>query len=518
MDILNPKNRADIVLVAEIDDLPVEPPGAGEVIGQYFREPLKLIRPFPGARPPHPHMLGPVRLAAWLKRGGFAAEVFDNIFSIPSSREGFLSALERGPRAVGISTTFMISPPCISRIARHVRERCPQALLILGGRTAERSAEVRAMGDVTVLGPGEKTLSGILSCLREGTDWRGLPNLIYLRDGREVCAPRESNFVLEESLLPDWSALPVRPTQCFMVQASTGCHYRCAFCSHKNLGQSRLWISGTVSQIRDVHERFGATLFRFADSTLTSRPEDAEALCRALACEKLPVEWICNARVDNLAARPSLAAAMHSAGCRWVICGVESGSEKILRAMNKGFSRREILDGVRFAREAGLLVHCNFLIGFPGETRQSVDETLEVVDICRPDKVAFLILNLREDRNSDITRRPEHYGLTGALTDWSHATMDSEEARDQVRRCIEEVATRMERPVLGTEGIQTFMLRGSGLSEEESLAYLEGIRDYHRARLHGCDAGIRTAIAAIRSGCGRLNRAWEAEGWRECSA
>ncbi|MFH1618300.1 MAG: radical SAM protein, partial [bacterium] len=507
-------NRSDIVLVAETDDFAVKPEETGNISREYLTEPLKLICPSCSARPPHPHMLGPVRLAAWLKRGGFAAEVFDNIFSIPSSLEGFFSALERGPRAVGISTTFMLSPECISRIVRHVRELCPQSLLILGGRTAERSMEVRAMGDVTVLGPGEKTLSGILSCLREGTDWCGLPNLIYLRDGREICTPRESNFVLEESLLPDWSALPVRPTQCFMVQASTGCHYRCAFCDKPDLGsQSRLWISGAVAQIRDAHERFGATLFRFADSTLTSRPEEAEALCRALACEKLPVEWSCYARVDNLAARPSLAAAMHSTGCRWISFGIESGSDDILRAMRKGFSRRDILEGVRLAREAGLKVHCNFLIGFPGETRRTVDETLEVMDICRPDVVGFFILCLYESSESDIARRPEHYGLTGALTDWSHATMDSEEARDQVRRCIEDVTVRMEETLVGPAGMLTCNLRGFGLSEKESLDYLRGIRDYHRARSRGEEAGIRAAIEAIRTGYGRLKKAWKAEGW-----
>ncbi|MFH1620356.1 MAG: hypothetical protein ABIG11_10710, partial [bacterium] len=150
-------DRTDIVLVAEIDDLPDEPPGPGDVLNEYFSEPLRLIRPDPPVRPPHPHMLGPVRLSAWLRRAGFSAGVFDNIFSIPAGREGFFSALERKPLAVGISTTFLMFPESVSRIARYVRERCPQALLILGGRTAENCAEVRALGDVTVIGPGENT-------------------------------------------------------------------------------------------------------------------------------------------------------------------------------------------------------------------------------------------------------------------------------------------------------------------------------------------------------------------------
>jgi len=508
------RSIADIVLVAETDDPLDNLPGRGEVTDEYVAEPLRLIQSFHPIRPPHPHMLGMVCLATWLRHEGFTVEAFDNIFSIPASREGFLSALDRSPRAVGISTTFMRSTASIARIARYVRERCPQALLILGGISAERRPEVRALGDVTVCGPGEKTLSDIMSCLKRGADWQGLPNLIYLQDGREICTPLEKNFAVEQRPNPDWDVLPVRPSQYFQVQTSADCRYRCAFCTNPNRGsQDRPHSSGVVSAIRDAHERFGAKLFRFADSNFTSWPEETEALCRALAAENLPVEWGCNARVDNLADRPSLAAAMYSAGCRWVGFGIESGSDMILRAMRKGFDRKAILEGVRIAREAGLRVHCSSIIGFPGETQNTVDETLEVVGLCRPDIACFFILCMHADRASDISRHPEHYGLTGTLTRWSHATMDSEEARRQARRCYEEVTLRMERPLLGV-GPVPFMLRAFGLEEEESLAYLPGFRDYHRAKLKGDAAGVQGALATIRLGYGRLCQACEADGWQ----
>jgi len=501
----------DVVLVAETDDPLDRIPGRGEVTDQYFAEPLRLIRPSPSIRPPHPHMLAPVCLATWLKHRGFTAEAFDNIFTMPSSREGFLSALDRGPRAVGISTTFMRSEDSLARLAGTVRERCPQALLILGGMSAERRPELRALGDVTVCGLGEQTLSDILSCLREGTDWRKLPNLIY----REVRTPRKINFSLTQRPALDWDVLPVRPSQFFAVQAATGCRYRCAFCDSPDLGtRNRPHGSGAVSAIRDAHERFGANLFRFVDSNFTSWPEETESLCRALAAEDLPIEWGCNARVDNLRDRPSLAAAMHAAGCRWLSLGIESGCDGILRGMRKRFDRRAILEGIRIAQEAGLRICCSFIVGLPGETPQTVDQTLEVVDLCRPDVALFFIWCLHESRASDISRRPEHYGVRGHLTRWSHATMDSEEARRQARRCYEEVALRMEQPLLG--GLP-FILRGYGLSEEESMAHLRGFRDYHRAKLKNDAAGIQAALAAVRLSHGRLRRAYAADGWRDAS-
>jgi len=504
----------DVVLVAEIDDPLDADPLQNTVNDEYFVEPLRLIRPPHPIHPPHLHMLGLVCLATWLKRQGFTVQAFDNIFAIPSSREGFLSALDRGPRAVGISTTFMRSTASIARIARAVRERCPQALLILGGLSAERRSEVRALGDVTVCGLGEKTLSDILSCLKRGADWRGLPNLIYRQGTQEVCTPQEKNFSFEQRPNPDWDVLPVQPSQDFIVQTSSGCRYRCVFCTNPELGsQDRPWSTRVVSAIRDAHERFAATRFRFAASNFTSWPEETEALCTTLAAQNLPIEWSCNARVDNFVDRPSLAAAMVSAGCRWVSLGIESGCDEILRSMRKQFDRRDILEGIRIAKEAGLRIYCSSIIGFPGETARTVDQTLEVVDLCRPDIASFLVLCIYADNASDIARHPDRYGLTGTLTRWSHATMDSEEARRQARRCYQEVTLRMDRPLLGV-GTPPFALRGFGLSEEESLSYLRGIRDFHRAKLKDDAAGLQAALAVIRLGDERLRQAYEAEGWQ----
>jgi len=510
------RDRTDIVLVAECDDPLDEPPGRqNEVTDEYAAEPLRSLGPSSPVHPPQIHMLGIVCLATWLRRKGFSVEAFDNIFCIPSSREGFLSALDRGPRAVGISTTLMRSPASISKLAAHVRERCPQALLILGGSSAERRPEVRALGDVTVCGPGERTLSDLLSCLREETDWRKLPNLVYLVEGREVCTPREENFALEQRPHPDWDVLPVWPEQCFLVETSSGCRYRCAFCNNPDLGSpDRPHRSHAVAAIRDAHERFGARLFDFATSNFSSWPEEAEALCRALAAEDLPIEWACNARVDDLASRPSLASAMYSAGCRWVGLGIESGSEEILRAMRKGFGRKAILEGVRIAREAGLWLSGSHIIGFPGETSKTVDQTLEVVEACKLDMASFSVFCLPKGGTSDISRRPGHYGIQGALTRWSHATMDSEEARRQARRCYEEITLRMERPLLGLGPQSSFVLRGFGLSEGERLAYSQGIRDFHRAKLKNDAAGVQAALAAIRPRHDMLCKAYAALGWQ----
>ena len=91
--------------------------------------------------------------------------------------------------------------------------------------------------------------------------------------------------------------------------------------------------------------------------------------------------------------------------------------------------------------------------------------------------------------------------------------MDSEEAKRQARRCYDEVTLRMERPLLGV-GTPPFSLRGFGLSEEESLAYLRGIRDFHRAKLKDDAAGLQAALAVIRLGDERLRQAYDAEGWQ----
>ena len=468
-------SELDAVLVADTDD---GPPSFS--LSEYYAPALKEAGFGPAPRLPAAPQLGVVALGTWLRRADLSVSVHDNVFGSAASRAAFLAALDRRPRAVGISTTLIMAAASVAKIAGWVRQHSPGSVVVLGGLMAERQPEARSCADVTVAGAGEETLTELILRLRQGRDWRDLGNLIYVRDGREVATPRTEPS-LESLPVPDWGLLRPRFWRCYPIEASKGCRYRCAFCGDRDLGHQRMRSpEAVVHELREVHERFGARLFRFMDSNLTSWPEQTETLCRLLQRERLPIEWSCYARIDNLLSRPTLAAAMRRAGCRWLFYGIESGCDAILRAMNKGYNRADALSAVRLAREAGLYVHGNFIVGFPGETTASVDETIGLVREAGLAVVNFQCLGLPAD--SVTARLRSRFNLRVTKEGgWAHDTMDSAQARAEARRCLQDVIDNVEGTLPGTEFHVMLFLRGGGLSEEEAMDYLRATRDYNRA-------------------------------------
>jgi radical SAM superfamily enzyme YgiQ (UPF0313 family) len=392
----------------------------------------------------------------------------------------------------------MMEAASVAKIAAWARELSPRALVVLGGVTAERSAEARTHADLTIVGPGERTLEMLLRCLKNGNDWRRLDNLIYKEGNTEVRTPLSLNIDPEELPPPDWDLLSPRFSRCFSIEASKGCRYRCSFCADRDLGRQRMrGVDSIVREIEYVQSRLGAELFRFVDSCLTSWPEHTQSLCAAIKRAGLTLEWSCYARIDHFAAHPSLAQAMYAAGCRWVFCGIESGSELILRSMLKGYGKREILQGVRLVRESGLHLHGNFVVGFPGETSSTVDETLDLIDKAGVEIVNFDPLGL--PRGSSIEQNPEIYGLCVSPDGWKHASMDLAQARSEVRRCLDRVVHGMRGALPGTESRITLFWRGRGLSERECLDNLRAFRDWHRSDRSSDAAAKASAAAKIRS-------------------
>jgi radical SAM superfamily enzyme YgiQ (UPF0313 family) len=132
--------------------------------------------------------------------------------------------------------------------------------------------------------------------------------------------------------------------------------------------------------------------FRFEDCAFTSDPARAIRICRLLE-ERLPgIAWNCDARADT--ASEELFAAMRSAGCRRVFLGVETGSQKMLGALgaNKAIRLDQVRAAVALAKKHGMRVNCSFVLGLPGETRETARESLDFALELDPDYAMFAVL------------------------------------------------------------------------------------------------------------------------------
>ncbi|HQR45659.1 MAG TPA: radical SAM protein [Thermoanaerobaculia bacterium] len=232
--------------------------------------------------------------------------------------------------------------------------------------------------DIGVRGDGEAVFPELLSRLDRGEDVSALPGVDVA--GRAAGPPPGYVRDLETLPLPDasgWaSADPGDPELFVPVQTRRGCPLDCSYCATAAIeGHAiRFRSPETVATHVAALAAAGFSRFYFVDNTFNLPPDYARALCRALAARRLPVAWRCI--VYPYALDDALAREMAEAGCVEASLGFESGSGRILAAMNKRFRP----DDVRAASEAlarhGIRRHGFLLLGGPGETPETVEESL----------------------------------------------------------------------------------------------------------------------------------------------
>jgi radical SAM superfamily enzyme YgiQ (UPF0313 family) len=157
---------------------------------------------------------------------------------------------------------------------------------------------------------------------------------------------------------------------------SRGCQYKCVFCSKSVFG-SRLRFQSPeriVGEIRYLKERFKVREIAFYDDTFTIKKERTLRLCKEL--KDLDILWSCETRV-NLVTK-DLLMEMKKAGCYMIAYGIESGNQNILNNLRKGITLNQIKHAIEATHEVGIQSIGYFMIGSPGETPQTIRETIDL--------------------------------------------------------------------------------------------------------------------------------------------
>jgi len=318
--------------------------------------------------------LGPAYVAASLREAGHAVRLLDCTFL---TRDDALKlALAADADVVGIYCMATMLDDCLW-FARRLRGRCD--LLVAGGPlpTCDPGAFADAF-DVVVRGEGEQTMCDVVAAHEAGADTGAvlgtagapprpfapdldgvpfpardlLPNASYIRHGRR----RYGNAVTT-------------------VMSTRGCPFTCDFCSNVVFGSSyRERSPGNVVDEVEAALALGYDRISFADDVFTLKPARVLAICTEIERRGLTFPWECLGRVDAL--DEPTARAMKHAGCTTVFFGIESGNERILRLMNKQITAAQARGAVEAAHRAGLEVGAFFILCYPGETDDTVLETL----------------------------------------------------------------------------------------------------------------------------------------------
>jgi anaerobic magnesium-protoporphyrin IX monomethyl ester cyclase len=197
----------------------------------------------------------------------------------------------------------------------------------------------------------------------------------------------------ERELIPDLDELPFPARHLFDLKAYTlhtpageqmltvltsrGCPYQCSFCFKGIVGRTYRQRSpeNIVAELRQLIEKYDARNFYFMDDLFTINVQRLEAILDYFIAQDLNVRWCCLARVDRV--NPQLLAKMYLAGCRQIHFGIESGNPEILRRTAKHINLDQVRQAVEWTEDAGILSKGYFMLGLPGDTEETMNETIE---------------------------------------------------------------------------------------------------------------------------------------------
>lgn len=296
------------------------------------------------------------------------------------------------PDVVGISiwTTFAAASFFTAKIVKKIN---PECTVVMGGPHATVKADeilsICPDVDYVVRGEGEYTLFNLVSALEQKkSNMHSIAGISFKKSNHILHNPSPPLTVdLNQFPFPDRTLLmnenKYDAEDMGLVMSSRGCPYSCTFCATNTKRVSFRSDDHILSEIEFVKDRYGSTQFTFKDDSFTVNPKRVAALCNTLINRKLHISWECNTRV-NLIDEPLLQL-MKKAGCNFIKVGIESGSERILKKMNKGISHAQVIKAAKLFRKAGIHWTGYFMLGVPGETEEDIQKTVMFISELNPD-------------------------------------------------------------------------------------------------------------------------------------
>lgn len=343
---------------------------------------------------------------AVLEKEGVTAKLYD--FPAKDWGKDRLAALcrEEEPAAIVLDST---TPSIYSDIecARLCKEACGAKIIMVGPHVTacaeETLDEAGGHVDAAAMGEYEYTVRDFVKAVLNGAEtFSDIPGLVWRSGGENLRnAPRPLIEPLDDLPFPAWHHLNLWDyfdgTKLFPyvdLIGGRGCPCRCSFClwpqvMHGNRYRFRS-PENIVEEMRWVLREWpGAARgeFFFEDDAFTVNRNRAHAVCDAIARSGLRCTWSVNTRADVL--DDDLFRHMKSAGCRLLLVGYESGSQAMLDRMEKHVKVEAMRVFTKKAKAAGLQVHGCFVLGLPGETVQSMEETLHFALSANLDTVQF---------------------------------------------------------------------------------------------------------------------------------
>jgi anaerobic magnesium-protoporphyrin IX monomethyl ester cyclase len=345
--------------------------------------------------------LGLAYLAAVLEKDGQEVKIIDCPACKMDHEDLKKELASFNPTLIGITSTTPTTPSALQS-ARAAKEACPDAKVILGGPHAtfmdrEILSEEEAV-DIVVRGEGEQTL---LELAQKGSDPKALQDIsgLTFKKNEEIIQTPDRSFIedLDGMPRPEYKFFPLEKYRMYgkmflPIITSRGCPYQCSFCvtsqifGKKFRARSPTNIVDELEWLRDTH---GADGISFYDDAFTLDRKRLTAICDEIIDRKIGLPWGCQTRVDHVT--QEVLALMKKANCNEVSFGVESGCQRILDAVGKKTSVEQNENAIKWAKDEGLFVAVSAIIAYPGETKETVNQTIDLLRRMEPDDAYLCI-------------------------------------------------------------------------------------------------------------------------------
>uniref|UniRef100_A0A6M3L9C2 Putative radical SAM superfamily protein n=1 Tax=viral metagenome TaxID=1070528 RepID=A0A6M3L9C2_9ZZZZ len=317
----------------------------------------------------------------------------------------------------GVTPNFVY----IRDIIKIIKDREPDKPVIVGGVHATvcpDSILEKTLADACIIGEGEITAYHIMN----GVNWREIPGIIT----------REFNTGFPE-LIPNLDALPLPdrnaidyysylPSTLFnyldtsvkregSLFTARGCYFNCSFCCSKKIHHGRVRLRSAESVVDEfiyLRKVFDIDMVNVLDDTFTLDRKRAYKICDLLVEKKVGMKWFCLVRVDDV--DYEVLSAMKKAGCLSIAPGFETGSNRILKLMNKKMTIDTARACVEAAYKAGVMINAQLIVGFPTETDEDVELTAKFIRD-NPEIDTFGLHTFQPFPGCDVWEHPEKYDI-----------------------------------------------------------------------------------------------------------
>jgi anaerobic magnesium-protoporphyrin IX monomethyl ester cyclase len=372
----------------------------------YDRKQMRKMQPYPP--------LGTLYAAALLRGSGISVALFDTMLNDPET--GFETALKQHrPKIVVVfeDNFNFLSKMCLTRmreVAYHILHRSRQSgatVLVNGSDASDHTLDYLQKGfRCVLLGEAECTLLEAVRHLLRGDEVAldQVPGIAYLDRARDDVVKTERRELLHDLDHLPFPSRDLIDTNAYRkawktahgyfslnIVASRGCPYRCNWCAKPIYGDSFSVRSAALvaEEMRQLKHDLGAEHLWFADDIFGLRPKWVRQLADEVQRRDAAIPFKMQSRVDLMT--PDTVRALRRAGCAEVWMGAESGSQKILDAMDKGTRVDQIAKARENLRREGIRA-CYFLqFGYPGETWKDIQNTIRLVRDTHPDDIGVSV-------------------------------------------------------------------------------------------------------------------------------